>query len=412
MHIAHIATPYDTPPPLASDAIDFSISMGTLAHINDPQGRRIFEAWATLSGIDWQDEEISPDAFNASARDYLARNPVILWDHKRYLPIGRCLSLTFTEQGIYVKGEILRGREIAADWANNPSLDGHRFPGAESIGAKCDEVWNLILQGIALGVSVSGSARMRANVYGEELGRVVSRVVEALLREISITPIAVHPGAKIVAANTFAKALELTKALELRPIQQPKERGNTMKIKKEELIAAQQNLRSLLNGYAEQNDGNLPDEWVEEHQDLQKALVIPEVQEDDGAIETSNHELSELIENQIQKALNPMQEENEKLRAEIAALKGEQAPIKNRVTLTTPEGSQVKPMDAASKKSNVQKALELASDPESNQKLPRHNSSDLMALYLLQNRGSFHLGDGMEITPGMKALSQAAAESA
>lgn len=218
-----IADPTFTPLPPTSattDSLDFEIGINGLRHIDDPTGqeRRLFEGWASLGGLDYQGHEIQPDAFEKMAAAYLAKNPVILWDHIRHLPIGTVHSLTTTDEGLYIQGEIWRLSDL--DWddeaeAKKAKKQKKVYVGTESIAAKCNEVWALMRTGKIRGLSIRGKARQYVAVYSPELKRHVPRVTEVLLYEISVTPTQVHPGAKIVAVNTLSKSLELIKALPL-----------------------------------------------------------------------------------------------------------------------------------------------------------------------------------------------------
>jgi hypothetical protein len=204
----------------STKSVDWAMDIDGIQHIDDPSGedRRLFEGWASLGGIDYQGHEIEPGAFEAMALEYLAKNPVLLWDHIRHLPIGTIHELIFADEGLYIKGEIWRFEDIEWDdeaEAEKAKKDGKVYVGTESIGKKCNEVWFLIKTGKIRGLSVRGKARQWTAVYSVELRKQIPRISEILLYEISVTPTQVHPGAKIVAVNTLAKSLEICKGLSL-----------------------------------------------------------------------------------------------------------------------------------------------------------------------------------------------------
>lgn len=204
----------------ATEEREWVLDSNSLTHLEDPtgEGRRLFEGWASLKGIDYQGHEIAPDAFEKMAHEYLAKNPVLLWDHIRHLPIGTVHRLTTTEEGLYIQGEIWRLNDLTWDEeeeARKAEERGEVYAGQESIAQKCNEVWHLIRTGRIRGLSIRGKARQFVAAYSPELGEYIPRVTEVLLYEISVTPTQVHPGAKIVAVNTLAKSLDLLKGLPL-----------------------------------------------------------------------------------------------------------------------------------------------------------------------------------------------------
>lgn len=200
------------------DGVDFRVELEEtpLQHLDGYGDRRIFSGWASVRGIDFEDMEILPEAFKAGAQAYLDKNPVILWDHVRNIPIGKCLEISFKEEGIYIKAEIFNLTKEGKDADGKEPIDmpkDPRFPALQSIAAKCDEVWKLIVGGHVRGLSVSGRVRGKMRTYTDENGVKVKQPPEVLLYEISVTPIQVVPKAKIDAANTLAKALRIVKGL-------------------------------------------------------------------------------------------------------------------------------------------------------------------------------------------------------
>lgn len=249
---------YFTPPPpggAATQQQDFCVQVNGVHHTDDPQGlgRRYFEGWASLDGLDMQDMEIAADACKKGAAKYLQRNPVIVWHHQANMPIGRVLSLTFTDKGMYMTGEIHRMDHILDKWSQYRDS----IP-LDSIAVKCEEVWSGIVNGSYRGLSIRGGVREVVPVYSPELDKAVPRVLEVELYEISVTPISIHPGTKITKVNTVAKALseavEIVKALPC----QPQQKGDHMSDIREKWAA----LQAAIEAEGKANNGvvDLPQE--------------------------------------------------------------------------------------------------------------------------------------------------------
>lgn len=255
--IAHRASYFSPPPPggAATQKQDFCVQVNGVQHADDPKGlgRRYFEGWASLDGLDMQDMEIAADACKKGAANYLQRNPVIVWHHQANMPIGRVLSLTFTPQGMYMTGEIHRMDHILDKWAQYKDS----IP-LDSIAMKCEEAWQGIVSGSYRGLSIRGGVRQVAPVYSPELDKPVPRVLEVELYEISVTPISIHPGTKITKVNTVAKALseavEIVKALPC----QPQQKGDRMSAIQQKWAE----LQAEIEAAAQSNNGEveLPEE--------------------------------------------------------------------------------------------------------------------------------------------------------
>jgi len=208
------------------DGISFRVELEEtpLRHLDGYGDRRIFSGWASVRGIDFEDMEILPEAFRAGAQAYLTKNPVLLWDHARYLPIGKVLEIAFDDAGIYIVAEIFNLTAEGKDANGKKPIEmpkDSRYPELQSIAAKCDEVWGLVVSGRVRGLSVSGRVRGKIQAATDESGNKVKRPPEVLLYEISVTPIQVVPKAKIDAANTLAKALRIVKGLSFAPTVTP-----------------------------------------------------------------------------------------------------------------------------------------------------------------------------------------------
>lgn len=397
-----------------SDAVHFIVS-GSVQHIDDPLGlnRRLFEGWMTLGGIDFQKMEVTPEAFEDAFRVFLAKNPVVVWDHKRNLPLGRILAMTlYPEEGVFVQGEVFRFDDPVFEfWEQQELVDSDDIP---NIKRNCDQVWALMQTGVVKGISWHGDTLRCQYVYSEQLGEYVQQHTQVTIAEVTVTPIQVHPGAQITAVNTLAKALELTKALPLCHSESPlsnndnnqpnPDSGRTLPMTREErlrrLRAQQAQLASAQNELVAQLKemqelGIEPDEAFLQQQaalathnsQLTKALnletgggeppantdpagggnpanptapVNPPPAPASGGDDEVKQQLAQLT-----KSLELQQAQNEKLEQELAALRGEPAPIRNHTSHTAPAGALPKPVGggggAMDPRQVLTKALELCS---------------------------------------------------
>ena len=344
------------PPTGASTAfVPFEIGAKQLYHIPDPQGRRLIEGWASLRGIDWQDEEILPESFEQGAMEYLTKNPVLLWDHQRHIPLGKVLALTITDDGLFMQAEIFS--PTPQELEQIQKLD-QLSEGYHSYLLKANEVWWGIRQGLIRGLSVQGRTRRRA-VWSPELGKFVHQGVETLLHEISVTPTQVHPGSRITGVNTLAKALEITKALPLI------ERNYTMNEKQKRAMELQsmyfESLKDLGDGT------EVPEEMLRVHELLSKAIKVdepstalptvasPNVAKNEKETPEQLAVLETLLKKALQQHLAPLQEQ-------VNRLSQQPAPIRARVTMNAPEGAAPKPLGQTNSYGGaIEKALQVIS---------------------------------------------------
>jgi len=377
-----LATPQFQPPPpngATTGEVAFEVGVDRVYRIHDPEGRRLFEGWGSLVGIDWQDEEITPEAFARSAQDYLDKNPVLLWDHKRHIPIGKCLAITITAEGIYIKGELLRGEASSTLRPPTNPQTGQVIDGFESFTEKANEVWQGIKQGMIRGLSVNGKARRRA-VWSSELGRYVAQVIEVLLHEISITPTQVHPGARITAIADLAKALECTKALTFQPLHKQTERKkNTMTAK--EIMEMQ---AGLIEALREAGSIDLPQEFMDTQDAISKALQPVE-----EPATSDNDEVTKSL-----------MDELNTLKAEVAALKGTPAAPIGQITHESNPATSPKPGDTTGGKDAIAKSLDILASSKDGiadygkGQVHRCNAESAMKLCLMQaaTKGKIELG--------------------
>lgn len=383
-----IANSYDVPPaPDLGENVLFA-EQASLAHIEDTTGgnRRLIEGWASLGGVDWQDMEISPSAFRDAVREYLNKNPVLLWDHARYLPIGKILMCSLNEQGLYFRAQVYRAEDYAD--IELSEADQARFPALESVAKKANEVWGLILRGHALGVSIGGTSRKKEQIHSTALGRKITRVIELLLYEISITPTQVHPGARLRAANLLAKALDLPS--------EPK-RSESMKpnesVLREALAAYETALRTVAD-----EGGEIPPDVVATQIAITKALHFEdadgnthEVDDDPDAHEEGDDAVTKALE-----------QENAALRERLAALGEQPAPVKNRTSNhQAPASSRPRPINGGeSHQTRITKALDLAVKKALNDPKAHDVPSATDMMWLIFNRGALNGNITLHQRPG------------
>lgn len=297
-----------------------------------------------MPGLDMQDMEIAADACRKGAAKYLSRNPIIVWHHQANMPIGRVESLTFAEAGMYMTGVIFDMQDVLDRWRAH----GKEIP-LDSIALKCDEAWEGIQSGAFRGLSIRGGVREVVPAWSNELEKIVPRVLEVELYEISVTPIAVHPGTKITSINTIAKAfgeaLEVCKALELQP-QPCQQEGDAMSQTIKEKWDA---LQAAIAASADENGMvELPAEVEKGLQAYGQAIEVPP-----KSLEEQLQEQQEVIKG-LQERLGAMEQ---------PASPARPAERRGYASAHTPTEAKVKPTGAPASNVNVvAKALQLGSE--------------------------------------------------
>lgn len=69
-------------------------------------GKVIVEGLASTPDIDSYESIIEPSAYADSMRDYLAKNPVVLLQHKADKPIGQVVEYSIDQGGLFVRAEV------------------------------------------------------------------------------------------------------------------------------------------------------------------------------------------------------------------------------------------------------------------------------------------------------------------
>jgi HK97 family phage prohead protease len=70
------------------------------------EGKITVEGLASTPDIDSYESIIEPSAYADSMRDYLAKNPVVLLQHKHDKPIGQVVEYSIDQGGLFVRAEI------------------------------------------------------------------------------------------------------------------------------------------------------------------------------------------------------------------------------------------------------------------------------------------------------------------
>lgn len=337
--------------------------------------KRTFEGWFSVGGIDWEDEDAPSTAkvFQEAADEYLRKNPVILWDHKRDFPIGKAISIKVHEGvGVHVVGEILGPR----DFGYETSEDGESS--SMELLNKCNEVWELMKRGIVKGLSWKGRVRKQW-AWSDDLNKYVKRAKKVLLiYEVTVTPVQVHPSAQITQVNTMAKALEMSKALPLTI------EGKGMS---EQVKRAQEAQEAYIKAMRALEDGvDLPQEMLDRHNSIGGAMQVEEVSE--KSLEMQVKELTE----------------------QINALKSEPAPLRNQTG--QPTGSKERPVEGASFEESVEKSLNVMSNVENGVtdrgagKACYVTAEDTVKMLFLKSKGRIEHRGQFSVSPACQQLLQ------
>jgi len=115
--------------------------------IKSHEGGRFIEGFASTRFKD-RGEDIVPPSALASAMDLFMHNPVILLDHNMSHPIGKVVDYKVTMDGLWIKAEIQKGKQVADDAWNDIQFGSRK---AFSIGfipleisySDVDDAWKI-----------------------------------------------------------------------------------------------------------------------------------------------------------------------------------------------------------------------------------------------------------------------------
>jgi HK97 family phage prohead protease len=127
-------------------------------------GKVVVEGMASTPDIDSYESVIEPSAYADSMRDYLAKNPVVLLQHKHDKPIGQVVEYSIDQGGLFVRAEI-----------------------TEDVDGSFSAIKNRVLRGFSVGfMPVSYEFRM----VGEREILVLTKID---MKEISIVSVPANP---------------------------------------------------------------------------------------------------------------------------------------------------------------------------------------------------------------------------
>lgn len=360
-----IALPSMAPaPPIPPDLwkeqeqIHFQIP-GQLDHIHDSMGRRLFEGWASVEGLDYGIEDVPAQSLEHAIAAYVKKNNLFVWDHARHMPIGRILDYSIHPGvGVYVKGEIFRPADILGTGdANNPtpqielpekSLAWLTQIAKEQTWADMEKalnlIWGLMVQGHVRGISWQGYT-LKQWAWSPELQDYVKKHALTInITDFCITPIQVGQGAQITRINKQAKALPLKDALWVAKALPLRKTGD--KDMSDKLTKVVQGFDSLLAQLHElPEDVQLDPETAKRMEQTSKALGLLA---SNGVAEPSSKAL------ELEQKLAALQQE-------LAVVKGEVAPARNRVSHQPANGPAPRPGQTTNVFEMAQKALEIGS---------------------------------------------------
>ena len=127
---------------------------------------RLIEGFASTDTVDRTGDSIHSEAFREGLQNYL-RNPILLYNHDLYKPIGRVLELSILPNGLYVKARISRGTVL------------------------CEEIWELIKQGTLSAFSICTTS----DIVGEVTPDGIRKLNRWDLAEISVVTVPANPEA-------------------------------------------------------------------------------------------------------------------------------------------------------------------------------------------------------------------------
>lgn len=84
----------------------------------EESGDLVLVGYASTWGIDRDNERVDPRAFDDSLEKYLAKNPIVLYQHNPEWPIGNVISGEVDAYGLRVKALIPRPADGEAEWAH------------------------------------------------------------------------------------------------------------------------------------------------------------------------------------------------------------------------------------------------------------------------------------------------------
>ena len=159
-------------------AFDFELARKSITET--PSGDVIVEGWATTYDEDLMDEAFEPGCWEKGVRDWLHRNPQVLFQHSYDVPLGLVEDVRLEKKGMWIRAR----------------LD------APVPGSRADDIVRRVVRGSLRAFSIGGRWKRRADAFGR------TRIYEAIPLEVSIASVPVNPFAVItsVAQKSFDNA--------------------------------------------------------------------------------------------------------------------------------------------------------------------------------------------------------------
>src|SRR5205823_5531130 len=132
---------------------------------------------ASNGDLDRDGDRIARTAFDRALRRYLRTNPILLYNHRYGMPMGKVTKALVTGNGLWVEA-VLPKPEASTEAAN---------------------IWRLVKAGVIRAFSV-GAVFTRRVIGG------VKTIVDADLREISIAAVGVNPATLFSLSSQIGKA--------------------------------------------------------------------------------------------------------------------------------------------------------------------------------------------------------------
>jgi HK97 family phage prohead protease len=158
-------------------ADEFSVTDETVTTLDD--GDVMIEGWAAnFDGLDRENENFAPGAFQRGIKAFLGSQAALCYHHKHDQPIGRVLDLKEVEgKGLYMRARVDK----------------------QETSSPLHYIYNGIKKGTIRGLSVGGFFKRKLTEAG-------MRIADMDFTEISVTPVPVHSGTSL--AVVAGKALE------------------------------------------------------------------------------------------------------------------------------------------------------------------------------------------------------------
>jgi len=149
-------------------SIPFLATLDIVKADQDEAGRWIVEGFASTSDRDLQDEIVSQEAIDASAKDLL-KNSTVLHNHHQDEEIGKVEDSEARKGGLWIK--VLISKTVP-------------------------DTWTKIKEGVLNKFSIRGKVLDAKRVWDQKLGRFIKVIKRMLLVEVSLVAVPANPNAR------------------------------------------------------------------------------------------------------------------------------------------------------------------------------------------------------------------------